>query len=125
MDGSIALVEFSINEIGEAISDDEQRANCRSFYGDAIHNTSGASAMVIESTAMLALERQRRAAFAAATAQAAKAAASTPRRLRIAMAAQSHEDRSDACCCCQRCATRYGQQQRGERWCSRRRADGA
>ena len=63
MDGTLACVQLEATEIGVPVGEDEQRALLTRLYGSAVH--APPSAMVVESAAMLALERQRAAACAA------------------------------------------------------------
>lgn len=73
MDGTLAAICLEQSEIGTPISADEQRASLTRLYGDSLH--APPSAMLVESTALLALEQQRDAAAAAAAASAATATA--------------------------------------------------
>ena len=75
--GTLACVKLEASEIGVPVSEDEQRALLTRLYGSAIH--APPSAMVVESTAMLALERQRAAAAAAAAAANPAASSARPR----------------------------------------------
>ena len=87
MDGAVGICTFDPAELGSPVAEVEQQAALRALYGDTMNATP--STMIIESTAMLALEKQRAATAAAAAPPPRNPAA--PQSLPAAAAAAANE----------------------------------